>query len=154
MAATREAPSDAYAEGHAPRTFSPSSGDSALLISPTLPRPAEALPEASVAAAAISTAPVRHWVSAAPNGRIPASNLEVTGPQLFVGDGGLLVEDHPRIEYRADHRRHQIHEFAIADRQVEHILAMVSRFGCAAQATAKKASSNEPMAIADRSTRR
>ena len=30
--------------------------------------------------------------------RIPARGLEIVGLQLFVGDGRLLVEDHPRVE--------------------------------------------------------
>ena len=66
MAATSEAPRTPALNTRRPK-FSPRSGDSARLISPTLSRPADAPPEASVAAAATSTAPVKHWVSTAPN---------------------------------------------------------------------------------------
>ena len=66
MAATSDAPSTPAPNTTLPAA-APSAGVSAALMSPTLASFAGAPREAKAAAAAIRTAPVRHWVSAAPS---------------------------------------------------------------------------------------
>ena len=47
--------------------------------------------------------------------------LEVARPQLFLGDGRLLIEDHPRVEHRADDRRRHIEKIPVSHRPVERV---------------------------------
>ena len=49
---------------------------------------------------------------------VPARGGEMFGPQLFVGDGGLLVEHHPRHDHRADVGGHQVHVVVVGHRDL------------------------------------
>ena len=86
-----------------------------MLISPTLSRPADAAPNKDGRAGDQHRAGQELGQHRA-EGRIPACGGEVAGLKLFVDHRRLLVEDHPRVEGRADDRGDQVHEFAIADR--------------------------------------
>jgi hypothetical protein len=120
MAATSEAPRTPALKTKRP-TLSPSSGVSALLISPNAGK-------ARRTAAGVKRRRRRDQHGArqalreyGAETRIPARGRKIARAQLFVRDGRLLVEDHPGIEGRADDGREQEHEVAVAERQIERV---------------------------------
>lgn len=52
------------------------------------------------------------------NGGVPAGGRIVFRMQAFVGDGGLLVKDHPRHDHRTDIGGNQHHVVGVAERSL------------------------------------